>query len=752
MRTTWLLALLMALAASGTAHAAVRVWVPDALKKILPDTEPPSAPALAAELSAALGEYESIQVAVRADAPGESVTAEISPLRCEGRAIAGDDLTVNVVGLVPVEENTDGTPPEELIGAPCEIPDPLLPNQPLDLEPGRTRCFWFTVRVPRDAQPGRYEGHITVRADREVELPVTLTVHPVTLPRHRPLHMTNWFSAGSLASWYELESWSDEHWEMIRRYAQDMAEHGQDTIIVGLGLVEIWQERDGSLSFDFERFDRYIDTFREAGVDQLIELGHVGSRGPGGWTAEEMVFHDWKVTVREGAEPRELSREEKTRALVHAIQEHLRERGLLDRAMIHIADEPIPVNLESWIEKSRIVHEAAPELRRIDAIHVRDCRGELEIYCPELGYFDRWHEHYAGMQEQGLLELWFYTCCHPRGLYANRFIDYPLIKTRLLHWMNYLYDARGYLHWGPNRWNERPFEDPVVDDLPPGDAWIVYPGEDGPLSSVRWEALRDGVEDFELLWLLEQRQRDAARRLGVADDGWDATGMGKRIARRLIRTLTDYTDDPGELRLARERVFTAIRESEKPPLLVAKVDPQPGGHVAPGPVLVAGAAEREATVRVNEEPVEVDGRRRFRTTVQISREEPSVTLTATLRRHRKRIDWTYDVADAETVLLEETIDEAEAAGVDCSRARDVLGEHLAALETGAAARIEQSREDVRAAIDELRAAELNARIEQLPDEARETEAFERLIDAKRLKDYAAAKEILSEIDEVTGKE
>lgn len=744
MRTACLLALMM-LVASGVADAAVRVWVPDALKKILPGVEPPATPRMSAELSAARGEWESIQVAVRADEPVEGVTAEISPLRSEAGAIDGEDVSVNVVGLVPVAENTEATPIEELIEAPAEIPDPLLPYEPLDLQPGRTRCFWFTVHVPRDADPGRYSGVITIGAGEAVAIPVSLTVHPITLPEHRPLHMTNWFSARALATWYELESWSEEHWEMIARYARDMAEHGEDTIIVGLNMIGIWQEADGTLSFDFQRFDRYIDTFREAGVDQQIELGHVGGRGEGGWSAPEMVFRDWNVQVREGAEPVELSKEQVTGALVHATQEHLRERGLLQQAMIHIADEPIPVNLDSWIEKSRIVHEAAPELRRIDAIHVRDCRGELEIYCPELGYFDRWHEHYAQMQRDGLIELWFYTCCNPKGRYANRFIDQPLIKTRLLHWMNYLYDARGYLHWGPNRWHENPFEDPVRGDLPPGDAWLVYPGEDGPLSSVRWEAVRDGVEDFELLWLLEQRQRDAAQQLGLSPDGWVAAAAGKRIGRRLIRTLTDYTDDPAELRLARERLFTAIREASEAPLLVARVAPQPEGYVAPGPVTVEGAVEEGATVSINGRDMEPDARGRFQATVELSRDEPTVTVTATLRRGRKRLEWTWQVADEQAVLLQRAIDEAEAAAVDCSRGREALDEHLAALEAGAPERVAQSRETVAVVIDELRAMELNARIEALPDEAREADAWQRLMDAKRLKDYEAAKGLLEEL-------
>ena len=69
--------------------------------------------------------------------------------------------------------------------------------------------------------------------------------------------------------------------------------------------------------------------------------------------------------------------------------------------------------------------------------------------------------------------------------------------------------------------------------LPPGDAWLICPGEEGPVSSSRWEALRDGVEDFELLCLLEQEQRAVAERLGLPADKVDHTEAGKRIAREI---------------------------------------------------------------------------------------------------------------------------------------------------------------------------------------------------------------------------
>ncbi len=749
MKEPWMLsvACLLLIWAVSRAGAEVQVWVPDALEKMLPQTARPAEYDMQADLIAARGEYESIQIALRADQEVKGVTAAISPLEGEAGSISGEDLTLNVVGLIPVEKNTEGTPEEELIPAPCEIPDPLLPYEPLDLEGGRTRAVWITVHVPRDAAPGEYEGTITVRAHQQTEIPVKLTVYPITLPEKRPLHMTNWFDPNALARWYKVEPWSEEHWKLIGTYARDMAEHGEDTIIVSLGLIAIWQEKDGTLTFDFDRFDRYVDTFLKAGIDQGIELGHVGGRGPGGWNAKEMVFHDWKINLREGAEPREFTREEKTRALVRAVQDHLEERGLLDTAMIHIADEPIPVNLESWKEKSHIVHEAAPKLRRVDAIHVPDCGGELEIYCPELGYFDKWYDGFAAMQERGEIELWFYTCCHPTGLYANRFIDYQLIKTRLLHWMNYLYDARGYLHWGPNRWTEQPYQEAVRGDLPPGDAWLVYPGEDGPNSSIRWEALRDGVEDFELLWLLEQEQEALAQRLRLPAGKVDPTEPGKRIARGIIRTLTDYTKSPAELRSAREQVFAAILQARKPPLVAAWAEPRPAGYLAPGPVTVRGAAEQGTTVTVNGQRVRQTAEGEFEASVSVSREQPTVVLIAGLRGEHKRMTWTYDIADAETVLLQEAIAAAEAAGAEAQEGKDLLADHLTILEDGAEVEIEASRAKVRAVIDVLRAAEINALIGGLPAEAKASDLYAQLIEAKRLKDYRGAKELLARLQE-----
>lgn len=129
----------------------------------------------------------------------------------------------------------------------------------------------------------------------------------------------------------------------------------------------------------------------------------------------------------------------------------------------------------------------------------------------------------------------------------NRFIDYPLIKTRLLHWMNFKYNFTGYLHWGLNHWQGDPFTLLEPDwgagvKLPPGDSHIVYPGKTGPLSSIRMEAMRDGIEDYELL-----------RKLSESD-----AELAQEICSMVVKSMTDYSLDPDQFRKARLMLLEAL--------------------------------------------------------------------------------------------------------------------------------------------------------------------------------------------------
>ena len=228
-----------------------------------------------------------------------------------------------------------------------------------------------------------------------------------------------------------------------------------------------------------------------------------------------------------------------------ALVRHLKEKGWLDRYMQHLADEPILQNAPGYHLMAKLVRKYAPELKIVEACHAKELVGAIDIWVPQLNYLHQDYEHYHERQKAGE-EVWFYTCVFPQGEYANRFIEQPLIKTRLLHWINYRYGATGYLHWGYNHWTgQSPFTHTTRAHsgppyLPAGDAWIVYPGREGPLDSVRHEAMRDGIADYELLCLLAERDKAAAMQLAskhvLAFDRYEGDVQVFRATRRELLT------------------------------------------------------------------------------------------------------------------------------------------------------------------------------------------------------------------------
>jgi hypothetical protein len=104
---------------------------------------------------------------------------------------------------------------------------------------------------------------------------------------------------------------------------------------------------------------------------------------------------------------------------------------------------------------------------------------------------------------------WVYYCCAPSGPWLNRFYDTPLTKIRMSGWLFHRLGAKGFLHWGFNYWHkiEReeigdPFHDGSADSypgIPFGDPFVIYPGKDGPLDSIRWEVFAESLQDMAVL-------------------------------------------------------------------------------------------------------------------------------------------------------------------------------------------------------------------------------------------------------------
>jgi len=636
--------LAFAVAARGQDAGGFIAYVADPMDKVLPNSTVPDDPETTVRIEAARGEIENAQIVLRSEEAVAGIRVEVGDLADDaGDLLPVSCLEVGRIGFVPIEANTVDTPPEELIAtAPCEIPDPIFPAESVDLEPGRAQPLWLTLRVPRDAAPGVYRGEVRIAsAGHEAVVPVEATIWSFEVPRDRHLFYTNWCSPDQFAQKHGVEMWSEGFWSVLETYLDMMAEHRQNVLWVSPATIAIFEEPDGSYAFDFSRFDRWVGTCEKHGVADRIEISQIGGFGEGGWAGSEIVLYPRSVTVRTTGETRSVPAEQILPPFLSALQEHLRERGWLGKTLLHIADEPSENNTASWSAKAAFTHEAAPEIRIIDAIE-GPVFEDLDVWVPKLTHLRNWLPYYEQARARGA-ELWFYTCCHPTGLYPNRFLDYSLLKTRILHWYNWRYDLPGYLHWGLNFWTDDPYAQVTSSGLPPGDCFIVYPGEKGPISSIRWDALRDGIEDYEYLWVLRDATARALGELGSSLIG--GSERADEVARSVVRDFTDYARSNAEIWSARRAIAEEIEALSGRPRLIVATDPPTSEPLVPGPIVVRvrGVTEPGASVEVNGQSVVVGERGEFRLHVFLSPESPTVRVNAALGGETKAVFRTWAV-------------------------------------------------------------------------------------------------------------
>jgi hypothetical protein len=113
---------------------------------------------------------------------------------------------------------------------PAEIPVSQAPSPPENFRgrverkafiPGAVAPLWFTVRVPREAKPGMYEGRITISAQGlpATNVPLRVSVSEWTLSDPKDFRMHN-FALNEppvVAGLYGVPLWSDRHFELQGR-------------------------------------------------------------------------------------------------------------------------------------------------------------------------------------------------------------------------------------------------------------------------------------------------------------------------------------------------------------------------------------------------------------------------------------------------------------------------------------------------------------------------------------------------------
>ena len=554
----------------------VALWWCESLRKISRERPAPKADAQAAlSISAARNERESFQLAINPLKSLPNLTVDLSDLRGpRGAKIPSGNIAVHRVAYVRVETPTDET------GVAEEWPDPLPPLAPGEAfaaEVGHNTTLWFTVYVPEDAPAGDYTGMIELKEKTRSKSPdlsswkatVPLRVHVwnFTLPKETRLKTALGVSIEAVKAYHNLTT--DEELEAVwDQYMRNFAAHRISPYWpMGRARIGVQFEKSAGpprAKLDFAAFDaaaaRYLDglgfnTFR-------LPLSGLGGGGQG------KPWHDGEFGgFKQGTPEYEALWGDYARQ----IADHLEQKGWLRKAYLYWYDEPERSDYAPVRRNNEQIKRLAPKLARMLTEQPEaELTGAVDIWCPVTPNYraDICHE-----RQRAGDHVWWYICCSPHAPYCTEFIDHAAVELRTWLWQTWGYGVEGILIWETNFWNQparlksparqNPWEDPMSysenGTWGNGDGRFIYPPNhdndrkqkflDGPVNSIRWEILRDGVEDYEyfalLRELLKSKPDPAAEALLKAPPS-------------VFTDMTHFSTDPAPLLQHREKVARAI--------------------------------------------------------------------------------------------------------------------------------------------------------------------------------------------------
>jgi hypothetical protein len=266
-----------------------------------------------------------------------------------------------------------------------------------------------------------------------------------------------------------------------------------------------------------------------------------------------------------------ITEEEKSlyKELGKRVEDFLRKHGWLKKAYCYWFDEPEEKDYPFVIKGMKLLKATFPNVRRLLTEQPEPpLYRYVDIWVPVLPNYNE--ERCKERQREGQ-EVWWYVCCGPRHPYPNNFIDYPGIEHRIRLWMNWKYKVTGDLYWSTTYWHKNPWQTPMSywpDDKGMwgnGDGYLLYPPErgeakekfiGGPVPSMRIKMIREGIEDAEYLWMLEER-------IGKMKNPPREAVSALNLARSLVKSLTEFCHSPEELQAVRLKVAEALERLAK---------------------------------------------------------------------------------------------------------------------------------------------------------------------------------------------
>ncbi|MDO4791758.1 MAG: DUF4091 domain-containing protein [Buchananella hordeovulneris] len=458
----------------------------------------------------AAAQLHALRVHVSAAAPVNAAGVE-NAVPASVAAPAAPRVRARFVGYVP-----------DLSNPGQEVADQLLESPALPVAAGENQPVWLTVEVPERAGPGLYWVSLRLEADGQEVASYTLAVTVPQLrfrpPAQRPFLLDMWIHPDPVARFLDVEPWSPGHLAALEPYWREQASAGQGVVNLAVvedpWLVELegaiaaqtespyrstvqWRFDGEQWSFDYTVFDRLVEQARACGVGRRIHafaplqfkaldrLYYVNAAGQGVSVPMEITDARYRAAWI---------------AFLRDFKTHLEEKGWFEDTSLAFDEQPA----QRMEEAFSFVREADPAWEPKIALAANTlAEADLANYISfNYTFLDQVPQELIERRRRAGEPTLFYTWNEP--VKPNTVVQTPPFNARLIGWVVRQRNLDGYLRWSFNSWPADVYTQPafLYDQ---GDEYVVYPGPAGPLSSIRWETFKDGLEDAELLDLAAQR-------------------------------------------------------------------------------------------------------------------------------------------------------------------------------------------------------------------------------------------------------
>ncbi len=429
----------------------------------------------------------------------------------EGKFILKNNITAGFVGYVMTDEFKDGCghrKPENFDSSMVADPINTMVSS-VAFKKNTVQPLWVSIHIPSTTPTGNYTGTITVKAAKSYQLTLTIKVLNKILPppAQWTFNLDFWQHPAAIARVHNVKLWSEEHFTFMKKYYTLLANAGQKNITASIvnepwghqtyddypSLIKWIKKKEGNWVYDYRLFDKYISFVMGCGINKRINCYSMVPWKIAFQYYDESLGKDTLFTEKIGSDKYNAF----WTTMLKDFTKHLKQKGWFAITAIAMDERPM-LAMQSVIQ---LLKKIDPDWKiTLAGEYHAEIEKDIFDYCIAAGLsFPK--DVLNQRQQQGKISTW-YTACGEK--YPNGFTFSPPAEHVWIGWYSASRNMDGYLRWAYNSWTNDPLHDSRFVSWPAGDTYQVYPG---PITSIRFEKMIEGIQDFEKINILKKQYK-----------------------------------------------------------------------------------------------------------------------------------------------------------------------------------------------------------------------------------------------------